>query len=281
MPPTGALEDDEIAILRRWIDEGADMPGRTDIEVEERRPTEPRVQAFLNTIHTHDTKGFARTLAADKSAALAVDAAGSSMLMHAAYAGSLDMMTALVDAGVDVNAKNSRRATALHWAIADPAKVRLLLLKGADVKQSGGRQRPLHLAAMLPAGARIARCCWRQGRRRRAVYHRATPPSPARRPTSKRLVCSSPRRRSERAVWASRLMTAALNGGPMSSNSCSRRAQTYHPDQTWRNRTCQCRQSWRCRLGQAVAHKAPTCNIDFNGYTPLMHATTQTMRRPH
>ena len=48
MPPTGALEDDDIAVLRAWIDQGADMPGRSDTEVENKRPDgTPNVQAFL------------------------------------------------------------------------------------------------------------------------------------------------------------------------------------------------------------------------------------------
>ena len=61
--------------------------------------------------------------------------------MHAASSGTVAIMQTLVDAGADVNAKNSRSATALHWAVADEAKVKLLLLSGAavDAKTAEGR----------------------------------------------------------------------------------------------------------------------------------------------
>lgn len=37
MPPTGALEDDDVGVLRAWIDQGAEMPGRADETVVVRR----------------------------------------------------------------------------------------------------------------------------------------------------------------------------------------------------------------------------------------------------
>lgn len=156
MPPTGALETEEIAILRAWIDQGAEMPGRATETAVVERPTDPQVQAFLDAIHRRDLAAVRKALAADRSLARAADQSGSTSLMHAAYAGTTAMMNALIDAGADVNAKNRRRATALHWAVADAAKVRMLLIGGADInaKTVEGRT-PLHLAASQPAGAPI------------------------------------------------------------------------------------------------------------------------------
>jgi ankyrin repeat protein len=73
--------------------------------------------------------------------------------MHGAATGTVPIMQALIDAGADVNAKNARSATALHWAVGDAAKVKLLLLAGAavDVKTTEGRT-PLYAAATIPAG---------------------------------------------------------------------------------------------------------------------------------
>lgn len=154
MPPTGPLPPEEIAALRAWIDSGADMPGRAAEAMVVERPTDPRVQTFIDAIAAHDTTAVRKALAADTALARSADGFGSSALMHAAYAGSLETVEALLDAGADVNASNGRRATALHWAIADPAKMKLLLIRGADVnaKTVEGRT-PLHIAVMRPASA--------------------------------------------------------------------------------------------------------------------------------
>jgi ankyrin repeat protein len=158
MPPTGALPPEEIAILRAWIDQGADMPGRAAEAAVVERTTEPHVQAFLDAIAAHDLAAVRRALAADTTLARAADGFGSTALMHGAYAGTLAIMEALVEAGADVNARNARKASALHWAVADPAKMKLLLLTGADVnaRTTEGRT-ALHLAALQPMGAPLVK----------------------------------------------------------------------------------------------------------------------------
>jgi ankyrin repeat protein/mono/diheme cytochrome c family protein len=158
MPPAGPLPPDEIATLRAWIDSGADMPGRAAEAAVVERPTDPRVQTFIDAIAAHDTTAVRKALAADQTLARSADGSGSSALMHAAYAGSVETMEALLDAGADVKASNGRKATALHWAIADPAKMKLLVIKGADVnaKTVEGRT-ALHAAVMLPAGAPVVK----------------------------------------------------------------------------------------------------------------------------
>jgi ankyrin repeat protein/mono/diheme cytochrome c family protein len=153
MPPTGPLTAEEIGILRAWIDQGADMPGRADETEVVARPIDRRLQDVLDAIHRHDDPAVRKALAADPSLVKSVDAAGSTPLMHAAYAGTLETMRALINAGADVNAHNTRNATALHWAVLDPAKMQLLLSKGADVgaRTVEGRT-ALHAASMQPGG---------------------------------------------------------------------------------------------------------------------------------
>jgi len=153
MPPTGALEEHEIAILRAWIDQGAEMPGRAIDAAVVARQTSARVQAFIDAIQGHDLAAVRAALATDKTLANESDAAGNTPLMHAAYAGTYKTMEALLEAGATVNAANLRKATALHWAVHDADKVKLLLMKGAEVnaRTIEGRT-PLYTAAQLPAG---------------------------------------------------------------------------------------------------------------------------------
>ena len=77
------------------------------------------------------------------------DRRGSTLLMHAAIAGSPDAVKLLIDSGADVNAKNSFDETALLLCAADPQKARMLIDKGADVNarsKTVGRT-PLMIAA--------------------------------------------------------------------------------------------------------------------------------------
>ena len=158
MPPTGELPAEEIAVLRKWIDAGADMPGRAAEAAAAERPTEVRVQNFFDAIAAHDLATVRRMLAKDKSLARSADSAGSTALMQSAYAGTLEIMEALLEAGADVKASNRRKATALHWALSDPMKAKLLVLHGADVdaRTVDGRT-ALHAATMQPSGARVVK----------------------------------------------------------------------------------------------------------------------------
>lgn len=156
MPPTGALPPDEIDILRAWIDSGAEMPGRAADAVVVERKTPSAVAALFGSIEAHDANAVRAALSSDRTLATSTDAVGTTPLMHAAYAGTADIMTMLIEAGADVHAKNLRNATALHWAMSDAGKAKLLLMHGADVnaKTVDGRT-PLHAAALLPGGAPV------------------------------------------------------------------------------------------------------------------------------
>jgi ankyrin repeat protein len=149
MPPTGALSKEEIALLRQWIDEGADFR----MELKEQAPpapVDPKTTAFLTTVRSGSPKDVEKLLAANPELLTAKDRTGSTALHHAAAFAPLATVKLLLDKGADVNAKNRRASTPLHWAIRDEAKVRLLLEHGAAVnaKQADGRT-PLYNAASL------------------------------------------------------------------------------------------------------------------------------------
>ncbi|MBS1787037.1 MAG: ankyrin repeat domain-containing protein [Acidobacteria bacterium] len=152
MPPDGPLTDEEIGLLRAWIDQGAEF--RTDIIAERpRRPVDPKITALIAAVRAGKRSEIEQLLAANPELINGTDAAGSTALHHAAGFGPAETLELLISKGADVNAKNRRGSTPLHWAIHDEAKVRLLVAKGADVNAQQVQNRtPLYLTAMLGNG---------------------------------------------------------------------------------------------------------------------------------
>jgi len=164
MPPTGALSSGEIALLRTWIDQGAEF--RTDVTKEDApsQPADPKLAALIKAVRSNRPAELRKRLAANPELIKAHDETGSTALHHAAAFASLSTMQLLLNAGSDVNARNRRASTPLHWAIRDEAKVRLLLEHGAgiDLKQADGRT-PLYQAASLGNGNAIIRLLLEKG----------------------------------------------------------------------------------------------------------------------
>ncbi len=131
MPPTGALSDDEIGILRAWIDQGPEF--RTDIKEATAKPVDPKLAVLITAVRSADAGEVKKRLVKNQDLISAQDTAGSTLLHHAAGFGSVDTMKLLLSLGADASAKNKRKSTPLFWAIHDPAKVKLLLDAGVDV----------------------------------------------------------------------------------------------------------------------------------------------------
>src|SRR5262249_43276030 len=126
MPPDGPLSNEEIGMLRAWIDQGAEF--RTDIIAEApRKPVDPKVAELISAVRAGNRSEIEQRLAASPEVVNGTDAGGSTALHHAAGFGPLDNLQLLISMGAGVSAKNRRRSTPLHWAIHDEAKVRLLL----------------------------------------------------------------------------------------------------------------------------------------------------------
>jgi mono/diheme cytochrome c family protein len=83
MPPTGPLSDEEIGLLRAWIDQGTEF--RTDIVAEApRKPVDAKVTALIAAVRAGNRLEIERQIAASPQAILGKDEGGSTALHHAA-----------------------------------------------------------------------------------------------------------------------------------------------------------------------------------------------------
>ena len=149
MPPTGPLSPDEIAILKAWVDQGADY--RMEIKDDPApNPVDPELAKLISAVRNRQKSAVEKMLSKNPELVRAVDQQGATVLHHAAGFGDIATMSLLLDKGADVNAKNRRKSTPLFWAIHDEAKVRLLVERGADVnvRQADGRT-PLYQTSVL------------------------------------------------------------------------------------------------------------------------------------
>ncbi|HZR25085.1 MAG TPA: c-type cytochrome domain-containing protein, partial [Vicinamibacterales bacterium] len=132
MPPTGALTDDQIDIIREWIDQGAEWPD--DASGEPRTAVVDQKTRQLLTAALYGTAPSLQRLLATGASPNAATAFGVTPLMLAVP--DIAKMQMLLDAGADVNARSDEGRSALAIAAgtvgAAPA-VRLLLEYGADV----------------------------------------------------------------------------------------------------------------------------------------------------
>ena len=162
MPPTGPLSDDEIGILRAWIDQGAEF--RIEVQDEKPIPVDPKLAALISAVRAHDAKNVRKLITATPALVSAHDAAGATALHHAAGFGDIPTIKLLLEHGADVNAVNNRKSTPLFWAIYDEAKVRFLLDHGANVnaKVVDGRT-PIYQAASRPNATPVLRMLLEKG----------------------------------------------------------------------------------------------------------------------
>jgi len=147
MPPTGPLKAEEIAIVKAWIDQGAEWPDDLAGETPP-PPSDPRAERLMDAIRAGDRRRFRQLMNSDVAAVKLQGPGGSTPLMYAALYGDLASLRLVLDKGADANAHNQAGATALMWAVDDLEKTRLLLERGADLNaRSDNRRTPLMIAA--------------------------------------------------------------------------------------------------------------------------------------
>jgi ankyrin repeat protein len=147
MPPTGALSMEQIAIVKAWIDQGADWPDELALEAPS-APRDPQAAKMMEALRRGEGPAFERLLRGNPNSANGKGAAGSTPLMYAALYRDPASLRLLLDKGADPNIRNDAGATALLWAVDDREVTRLLLDHAADpnIRSTDGLT-PLLLAA--------------------------------------------------------------------------------------------------------------------------------------
>ena len=149
MPPTGPLAQEQIDVIKAWIDQGAEWPDDLSGDTPP-SPPDPKASPIMQALRDGDNQYFKKLASEDKKIANLKGVGGTTPLMQAVLYGDVDSVRLLLGQGADPNIRNEAGATALMWAVDDLEKTRLLLGHGADVNaRSDDGRTPLLIAAGL------------------------------------------------------------------------------------------------------------------------------------
>ena len=157
MPPKAPLRPQEIAVIKAWIDQGADWPDSLANE-EDLPPLNPQAIAMVEQLQKGELSSFMRSAKANAGLLNARGPEGSTPFMYAVLYSDTSTVKRLLKMGADPNKHNDVNATALMWASGDLQKIRLLVSHGADVNaRSDDHRTPLMLAARHPGAVQIVK----------------------------------------------------------------------------------------------------------------------------
>jgi ankyrin repeat protein len=157
MPPTGPLRPEQIAIIRTWIDQGAEWPDSLANEVD-LPPANPKAVAIVESLRNDGVSAFMKAVTTEPALLNARGPEGSTPFMYAVTYANAATLAQLLKMGADPNRRNNANSTALMWAAWDLDKTRLLLEHGADVNaKSDGLRTALMIAAGHVGGAPIVK----------------------------------------------------------------------------------------------------------------------------
>jgi ankyrin repeat protein len=131
MPPTGPLAPEQIAIIKAWIDQGAEWADELSGDTPS-TPPDPKATRIMEALRNGDRQQFKALLRENPKAVNLKGPGGSGPLMYAALYGDSESVRLLLKGGADPKLRNEAGATALMWATDDLEKTRMLLDHGAD-----------------------------------------------------------------------------------------------------------------------------------------------------
>lgn len=163
MPPDGPIAAAQVAVLKAWIDGGAQWPDAAAGDVPLAKP-DPAATAVMNALRAGDRSAFDRIASANPRAVKRKGPNGATPLMYAVLYSDVGMVRTLLDRGADPNAADNAGATALMWAADDVDKARVLIGRGANVNaRSADGRTPLMIAAGWKGGTPVARLLLERG----------------------------------------------------------------------------------------------------------------------
>jgi ankyrin repeat protein len=163
MPPTRPLPAAQVAVIKQWIDEGADWPDSASGD-RPAAPADPGATRLMEAIRAGDAARTAALLADAPETVKQRGPNGVTPLMYATLYGDAGRVRQLLDGGADPNAADEGEATALMWAVTSLEKTQVLLDRGANVHaRSADGRTPLMVAAGLPGAAPVAQLLIERG----------------------------------------------------------------------------------------------------------------------
>ncbi|HEX9202210.1 MAG TPA: ankyrin repeat domain-containing protein, partial [Acidobacteriaceae bacterium] len=163
MPPGGFLKADQVAIIKAWIDQGAEWPDALANEVDRPAP-DAKAVAMVESLRNNDLAAFMKAAQAQSALLNSRGPGGTTPFMYAVLYAPAATVARLLKMGADPNRANDANATALIWAARDLEKTRILLSSGADVNaKSDDLRTPLMMAARKPGGIAIVKLLLEHG----------------------------------------------------------------------------------------------------------------------
>src|SRR6266851_2877293 len=105
MPATGPLAQEQIDIVKAWINQGAEWPDELSGDVPP-SPPDPKAEPVLKALREGDEPSFKRLAGADQKVGNLKGAGGTTPLMQAALYGDADSVRLLLEQRADPNIRN-------------------------------------------------------------------------------------------------------------------------------------------------------------------------------